>query len=113
MALLRALIVEIRPAMIAYVKSILTHGGFDCIVASEETTALRYASSFGIDLLVIGVDEAATAASILHKLVLTSNLPPIVVYACGPHECDVRGLGPFACATILSTPFRPEAYSMP
>ena len=107
MALLRALIVETRPAMGAYVRSILTHGGFDCIVASDEARAQRYASSFGVDLLVIGVDEAVTG--FLHKLVLSANLPPIVVYTNGPQEADVRRLSPFANATMLSTPFRPDA----
>jgi DNA-binding response OmpR family regulator len=83
--LLRALIVNPSEDERRYVTAVLNACGFDCVRASDGIVALKYASSYGIDLIVtatgLPVLDADELLSLAQRGAFGKRPPPAIV--CG------------------------------
>lgn len=104
-SLMRALLIAPDAVLESIWRRILRQGAFDVIVVPDGVSAMRVASPYGLDLIVVagdmGVIGIGEFLSFLHRGVFGPIPPPVILLRSGANEMALAEEQPFSGCVVV------------
>lgn len=115
MNVMRALIIGPHPGDRRSIARLLANAGFESVEVNNGISALRFATSGAIDLIVTEIDliglDVARLLHIVRHGAFGESAPPVIVCSALLHGAAWTANAGLEGATLLPSPFTPDAFA--